>query len=692
MTSIIDTQTTTLTPEDIAVENAISTTDEKTSSTSEQSTETPKEIQASEDVPENDELTWGWFGFRPSWLQVFNNSKWLLFSLCLFTAVQGMVINGFINVSITTIERRFEMPSRNAGFIASSYDLACAILVLFVTYVGGRGHKPQWLAIGLLIMGTGSLIFALPHFTSGKYVPVVGTASVLCGDPFVDDCDQSTDSKLSNYLYVFIVAQLLHGIGAVPLYTLGTALMDESVTTRQSGLYLGIFYGSSIIGPSIGYLIGGYTLGFYTDFNRENEELEIEPGDPAWVGAWWIGFLVGGVLAFLSAIPLSGFPRELPTTAKIRAEKVSEAHADSKEEKTTQEGFGTSVKDFPKAFMYLITNPTFMFNTIAACSEGLVLSGFATFMPKFVENQFVQTAGRAAALVGIAAVPAAGGGTVLGGYFVKRWDLKVRGKLKFCIFNTAMTIILAFILLVSCPQELVAGINQSYYGNETLAGDQANLTTACNVDCGCVVDSFFPVCGSNNIEYFDPCHAGCKTSIDETTFGDCSCLGLTGSTDLEVKAGKCGTDCSALPGYMVGFFIIMVFNFFSSIPATATTLRCIPDNQRSFGLGVQWIFARVFGTIPGPILFGLAIDASCTMWQYECGNKGSCWLYSNEEMGRNLLLIGVGFKIVSLCSFSTSLLLYKPPPGGEDEDTIEVVDKFSKHDGIDNSVEIHRLE
>ena len=36
------------------------------------------------------------------------------------------------------------------------------------------------------------------------------------------------------------------------------------------------------------------------------------PNDPAWVGAWWIGFLLGGICFFLIAVPLSGFPMELP--------------------------------------------------------------------------------------------------------------------------------------------------------------------------------------------------------------------------------------------------------------------------------------------------------------------------------------------------------------------------------------------
>lgn len=36
------------------------------------------------------------------------------------------------------------------------------------------------------------------------------------------------------------------------------------------------------------------------------------PENPLWVGAWWIGFLVGGAAALLVAFPILGYPRQLP--------------------------------------------------------------------------------------------------------------------------------------------------------------------------------------------------------------------------------------------------------------------------------------------------------------------------------------------------------------------------------------------
>lgn len=39
---------------------------------------------------------------------------------------------------------------------------------------------------------------------------------------------------------------------------------------------------------------------------------ELTTDSPLWVGAWWIGFLGAGITAFLIAIPILGYPRQLP--------------------------------------------------------------------------------------------------------------------------------------------------------------------------------------------------------------------------------------------------------------------------------------------------------------------------------------------------------------------------------------------
>lgn len=94
--------------------------------------------------------------------------------------IVGLVVNGFINVVITTIERRFGLRSSQTGLVASGYDIASFVCLVPVTYFGGRlgASKPRWLGWGVVIMGLGSLTFALPHFLVGTYRASSATSNV----------------------------------------------------------------------------------------------------------------------------------------------------------------------------------------------------------------------------------------------------------------------------------------------------------------------------------------------------------------------------------------------------------------------------------------------------------------------------------------------------------------------------------
>ena len=47
------------------------------------------------------------------------------------------------------------------------------------------------------------------------------------------------EEGLSNYLYVFMLGQFLHGIGGATLYSLGVVYIDDNVSTESSPLYNG---------------------------------------------------------------------------------------------------------------------------------------------------------------------------------------------------------------------------------------------------------------------------------------------------------------------------------------------------------------------------------------------------------------------------------------------------------------------
>ncbi|NXH05673.1 SO4C1 protein, partial [Loxia leucoptera] len=618
----------------------------------------------------------GWGPCTPRVLQLCNNSEGYLAAYSLLAMFQGIVVNGLININISTIEKRYELSSSLSGLISASYDIAFCLLSLFVSYIGERGHKPRWLAFSAFMLGLGSLIFSLPHFSSGKYQygsnieETCQTAETTFANA---TCSASTNSPLRKYLYVFILGQLLLGVGGTPLYTLGTAFIDDSVPKHKSSLYIGVGHAMSLLGPAIGYVLGGQLLQIYIDIQipkrQDRTYTKLDQDDPRWLGAWWIGFLACFFAIWLLIIPFSCFPRHLPGTAKIQAEKIPETHHDGGQVLVQTSNFGQSFKDFPMSLLILLRNPVLMSLIVASSSEALVATGFATFLPKYIENQFGKSASFSATLGGLVLIPGAALGQVLSGFLVSKRKMDCRGIIKFTISTSTVALILnSVFLFAKCGNEPFAGVSETYNGTGTLY----NLTAPCNANCRCLRSLYYPVCGSDEVQYFSPCFAGCASYLFNNmkkTYHNCSCIGKpkrgSGSEDVVYEAipGKCPTRCNLLPVFLTFFFFAIVFTFMATTPTTVAILRCVPDKQRSFALGVQLLFLRILGTIPGPILFGVAIDNSCTLWDInECETKGVCWVYDNKRMAYLLMGISAACKIVTIIFVVMAVYFYKPPP------------------------------
>lgn len=83
---------------------------------------------------------------NPFYLQVF------VFLLSLLMTVQQALTSGYLNSVITSIEKRYEIPSSISGIIASMYEIGNVITVIFVSYLGSRRHIPVWIGMGKLIL------------------------------------------------------------------------------------------------------------------------------------------------------------------------------------------------------------------------------------------------------------------------------------------------------------------------------------------------------------------------------------------------------------------------------------------------------------------------------------------------------------------------------------------------------------
>uniref|UniRef100_A0A8C9B0D2 Solute carrier organic anion transporter family member 6A1 n=1 Tax=Phocoena sinus TaxID=42100 RepID=A0A8C9B0D2_PHOSS len=224
-----------------------------------------------------------------------------------------------------------------------------------------------------------------------------------------------------------------------------------------------------------------------------------------------------------------------------------------------------------------------------------------------------------------------------------------------------------------------ASVNSTF---ETRTGQLGNLTAPCNSHCKCSSSFYSATCGRNDIRYFSPCFAGCtysKTLKNHKTYYNCSCIkeGLTTSDNqgdfIDARHGTCDSKCYKLPLFIAFIFSTIVFCAFADIPNILTILRIVSDKQRSLAMGVTFVILRIFGTIPGPVIFKIVGETSCILRDTErCGSIGSCWIYNKTKMayllaGYNcftMLYIYIYPDISSLLRLPPSHPPYPTPLGG----------------------------
>ena len=96
---------------------------------------------------------------------------------------------------------------------------------------------------------------------------------------------------------------------------------------------------------------------------------------------------------------------------------------------------------------------------------------------------------------------------LLGGYVVKRFKMRVKGILTLIIATNVVVLCLCFAFLLRCPSGSLAGFSQRRASSE-------QLQQPCNANCSCAFDNYAPVCGEDDVTYFNPCAAGCHEVID----------------------------------------------------------------------------------------------------------------------------------------------------------------------------------
>ncbi|RWS28314.1 solute carrier organic anion transporter family member 5A1-like protein, partial [Leptotrombidium deliense] len=509
----------------------------------------------------------GLLSYRPKCLQRFARIEVFVFLSCILVTIQQALSSGYFNSVITTIEKRFDIPSGLSGAVASTFELGNLLTVIFVSYFGTNRHIPVWLGKGVLVTGIGSLLFAVPHFMdtnnplenvniSGPlddnicHIPMPALQSPYAerASRYINPPSQEADPSLcvdggtykAPHILIFMLAMVLIGCGGTPIFTLGTIYIDDHVKKESSSMFIGCMYSMVAFGLVCGFLLGGFFITIHENsFGSGTVPPDIYNGHPKWIGAWWAGFILLGILLILISFPFFMFPKRLKkksdkkeiencttttnVTSASQSQKSSEnlkvvavqASTDGDNKctevvitqppSTKKEDYGRKLGDIPSCMWRLLTNPVYIVTCLGSCMELCIVSGFLVFLPKYLETQFTISKSQANLYAGGIAVPGACIGIFLGGYLLKRFQMKPKGAIQFVLFfNIVCMGLYTALYFLGCDNIKMAGATHPYFNSTLQESFQVNLTADCNMGCGCSPNDIEPICGENGITYFSP--------------------------------------------------------------------------------------------------------------------------------------------------------------------------------------------
>ncbi|XP_012564749.1 solute carrier organic anion transporter family member 4C1 [Hydra vulgaris] len=617
-------------------------------------------------------LCYGWFSYRPAFLQSLNRPQFFLICVCWLTFAQGLVCNGLNNVLLTSIEKRYGFTTIQIALFSTMFNATVGFFSSLVCYVGHK-HRPRALAVGGMTLSVGMFVLLIPHFISPKYEVRKPQSTDLChlNVPTNTSFNITACKPPSNHLYlaIFLIGHSISGLGNIPVQSLSYAHLESITDRSSSSMYFLAMKTMSILGPASGYILGSPILRTYVDIQQPPNS-NLKPNDLNWVGAWWIGYMIGALLLLTTVIPFSGFPKMFINSNKVF--ELKKSYLD------TIEGdliLKYDIKSVWPSIKCLLLNTPYMYLTLGIACESFVNSGFSTFFSKFVETQFHFSASKASLYSGLIVVPACGGGIGLGGFLSKRfgWDCQKTLKV-ICVFAIMSTIFIP-IVLIGCDEQEVVGVAVPYLDSSNAS---ISLNSTCNINCHCNNHVYKPVCSINDQKtFYSPCHAGCIKALQKNgTYHNCACSSFLDETLVD---GPCISKCTLYPYFVVGSFFLLFVSFMNAVPLVNATFWTLPLSLGSLGIGFQQVFLRFLGMIPSSAVFGRIIDASCLTWNSnECtGENTNCLEYSNKYFRLYIFLVTFSVKTLSCVLFFLAYKTYKLPKNNKTFCEINGIENFA---------------
>ena len=395
------------------------------------------------------------------------------------------------------------------------------------------------------------------------------------------------------------------------------------------------------LGPALGYLLGTATLKVFV---LPGAQGNLREGDPGWLGAWWLGFIIISLATASLAPFLALFPERLPTAENTDAKRMA------KEEKVEHGSAWEYVQDTMDCGRRLLNNKVYVFNSLSTIFLLFGFIGFGTFVPKYFEFHFRRNASTSGSSGGMSKAVGAVVGILISGLVLGRFKFRSRLVTGWNVL-IGITGVIFFLAMsfVACPR--------------------LELAPSCNSSCQCSSTAFQPTCSSDGSTlFFSPCHAGCagaatinltleEREVSRKVYSSCSCVTSNLSspwwtqdqqdqlvspltpaqpTDSAI-AGYCPFDCSSQFRLFIG--LLSAFSLLTStgrIGNQLVSLRAVEPRDKSAGLIIMVSLLSLFVFLPSPIIVANIMDNSCQVWGDNCGETTNCILYDTDAMRKTL--------------------------------------------------------
>ncbi|KHN86982.1 Solute carrier organic anion transporter family member 2A1 [Toxocara canis] len=567
--------------------------------------------------------------------------------------IQGTYLGYTVGI-LTNLERRFGISSKNSGTLLSIYDIGHTVAVVLVGFLANGRNLPRMTAIGVVLSAASMFFLALPAAIFGTVSTDLDSLNQhrqeyisenIC-DPYRtfditdEHCIREHKEEVTAF-HILSAGQFLAGVAAAPFNTIAYVYIDDNLENKAlSPFYLGLLSSMYAFGPAFGFALSAGLTRVYSSITGAPPNLDINSEE--WVGAWWLGFLICGMLYLFCSVPLFFFPRSLihpdedPNSLELHQLRHEQLHLHThhdhelvvNEEAPQKISFLKQLKDAIEDLPYmawdLLKNPVYTSMVIGWMFGSYLVGGYSTYLPKYIETQYARSASAADMYAGIISIGSIAVSTALGGYILTRFNLSPRNAI-LCLIGSWLVILASYLLgmTVGCDEPAIKELVMQ----SLTARFEFRDISECNIDCNCASVYHFNAVHYNTTNFFSPCHAGCHEFNSQLDKWDkCSC-----ANNGAVESGLYLEECNQIFAYIVLMFIGLFFGNLFFMTTMMVILRAVHDCEKVMALSFASCITNVLGFIPAPIIFGWLIDSACILWRSRCPNDhGNCIVYDNK--------------------------------------------------------------